>query len=119
MIDGTRCKMAGWGSILANKTNPKFEHDLRELKDEPVLKSKKCTLRTLGDVVPKGTLFSTSGLTPLFENYELFHFRRKFQFCVDLTKGPPRSAVPVRQELLCIFNTDNGHMLDLFLFASI
>ena len=116
LIDGTRCKMAGWGSILANKTNPKFEHDLRELKDEPVLKSKKCTLRTLGDVVPKGTLFSTSGLTALFENYR---FTRKFQFCVDLTKGPPRGMVGVRQELLCIFNTDNGHMLDLFLFASI
>ena len=116
LIDGTRCKMAGWGSVSANRTKAKSAFDLRELKDEPVLKSKKCTLRTLGDVVPKGTLFSTSGLTALFENYR---FTRKFQFCVDLTKGPPRGMVGVRQKLLCIFNTDNGHMLDLFLFASI
>ena len=116
LIDGTRCKFAGWGSVSANRTKPKSAFDLRELKDEPVLKPKKCTLRTLGNVVPKGTLFSTSGLTPLFKNN---YFRRKFQFCVDLTKGPPRGMVPVREELLCIFNTDNGHMLDFFLFASI
>ena len=96
LLDGTRCKLAGWGSVSANASNPKFEHDLRELKNEPVMKSNQCVIRTyFQDVNPKGKIYSMLSAKELLElQYQL---RKKFQFCIDLKKGPPRGSGPVRE----------------------
>ena len=88
---GTRCKFAGWGSVSADHEYPKYEFDLRELKNEPVMNTIKCTLRTyFRDVKPKNKVYSILGLTQLLKRQ--CQFRRKFQFCIDLQKGPPRGA---------------------------
>ena len=84
-IVGESCRIAGWGAVNHDQDNLTFESGLKELKVKPVMKSKKCILRTFfRDFDPDSKIWWKYQILEMLKKYKLI---RKFQFCIDIKQG--------------------------------
>ena len=85
--DGTKCTIAGWGSVAPDPEHPIFDYNLHELKDKPILKFSKCAeLWFFQNAIPKKTYSLSEILDRIKLDTAFYGVMKSFIFCLDLRK---------------------------------
>lgn len=82
---GTKCTIAGWGSVAPDLQNPIFDNNLHELKDKPILRFSKCAeLWFLQHVIPRKTYTLSEIFARIKLDTAFYGVIKTFIFCLDL-----------------------------------
>ena len=92
ILANTKCNFAGWGSTSKSVDRIVIDNRLRELKNEPVMKSDKCTARLFFRFLDVKPTYKFDKLINSLkdDNQDVYDRPKKFTFCIDLKKGCDR-----------------------------
>ena len=101
VLGKTKCNFAGWGSISKSVDRIVIDNELKELKNEPVMESDRCTARLFFRFFDVKTSYKFDELIKGLkdENQDVYDRPKKFTFCIDLKKGCNRGIGKV--SVLC------------------